>query len=204
VVRPHDAERLAPVLLAVARIVELRHELTNARGSEAVLRSRLEDLTDANTKGLQPFALFKRALEVELKRARRYKYPLAVAMFAVVVPPPAPPPGVPGILRARAGNTLIHAIRDIDLATEIDQERFLVLLPYTELTGAAGLARRVIEAVGKGQPVVAMGRSFAPQLVGAVAGAKPGQQLSFGKLMKDVTRALEQARADGAELAVAT
>ncbi len=95
-VRPHDAERLAPVLLAVARLVELRRELTNARGSEAVLRSRLEDLTDANTTGLQPFALFKRALEVELKRARRYKYPLAVAMFAVDVPPPAPPPGVRG------------------------------------------------------------------------------------------------------------
>ena len=48
------------------------------------------------------------------------------------------PPGIRGILRARAGNALIHTIRDIDIATQLDHERFLVLLPYTDLAGAAG------------------------------------------------------------------
>lgn len=204
VVPPYEPERLAPLLLAAARLVELRREISNARGSEAVLRSRLEDLTDPDAGGLMPFELFQRTLEMELRRARRYQYSLSVAMFAVEIPPPPPPPGVRGILRARAGNTLISTIRDIDIATEIDQERLLVLLPYTDLTGAAGLARRVIAAVQGGEPVVAAGRAFAPRLVGAVAGAKPGQQLSFGKLIKDVNRALAQARKDGAELAVAT
>lgn len=201
---PYDADRLAPVLLAAARLAGVRRELANARGSESVLRSRLEELTDPEARGLQPFELFQRTLELELKRAKRYQYSLSVAMFAVEIPPPPPPPGVRGILRARAGNTLIATIRDIDLATEIDQERLLVLLPYTDLTGAAGLARRVIAAVHAGDPVLAAGRTFAPRLVGAVAGAKPGQQLSFGKLIKDVTRALVQARKDNAELAVAT
>ena len=46
------------------------------------------------------------------------------------------------------------------------------------------------------------GRSFPPRVIGAVAGSKPGEELSFAKLMKDATRALEQARRDGAELAV--
>ena len=77
-----------------------------------------------------------------------------------------------------------------------------MLLPYTDLTGAAGLGRRVIAAVAEGDPVVSAGRSFPPRVVGAVAGAQPGEQLSFAKLMKDATRALEQARRDGAELAV--
>ena len=87
--------------------------------------------------GLQPFELFQRALELEIKRARRYEYPLSVALFAVELEPPPPPPGMRGILRARAGNALIHTIRDIDLATQLDHERFLVLLPYTDLAGAA-------------------------------------------------------------------
>ena len=105
-------------------------------------------------------------------------------------------------MRARAGNALIHTIRDIDLATQLDHERFLVLLPYTDLTGAAKLGRRVIAAVAEGDPVISGGRAFPPRVVGAVAGANPGEPLSFAKLIKDATRALEQARRDGAELAV--
>ncbi|CAN5922449.1 hypothetical protein BH11MYX3_BH11MYX3_08460 [soil metagenome] len=198
--RPHDFDKLAPMLLAAARLLDHRRELTTARGSEAVLRARLDNLTDSDGSGLQSFEMFQRILELELKRARRYLYPLSVALFALELPPA--PPGVRGILRARAGNALVHTIRDIDLATELDQERFLVLLPYTDLIGATELARRVLAAVAGGDPVVARGRAFAPQLKGAVTGAKPGQQLSFAKLMRDAMRALEQARSDGAELAI--
>jgi AmiR/NasT family two-component response regulator len=200
--RPHDVERLAPVLLAAARLTNERRISTTAKGAEQVLRARLEELSDPEPRGLQPFELFQRTLEVEIKRARRFEYPLSVALFAVEVPPPPPPAGIRGILRARAGNALIHTIRDIDMATQLDHERFLVLLPYTDLTGAAHVGRRVIAAVAEHDPVVSAGRSFPPRVVGAVAGSKPGQELSFAKLMKEATRALEQARRDGAELAV--
>lgn len=50
--------------------------------------------------------------------------------------------------------------------------------------------------------LLATGRSFAPRVVGSVVGGNPGQQVSFSKLMRDATRALEEARRDGAELAV--
>jgi hypothetical protein len=200
--RPHDVERLAPVLLAAARLTNERRISTTAKGAEQMLRARLEELSDPEPRGLQPFELFQRTLEVEIKRARRFEYPLSVALFAVEVPPPPPPAGIRGILRARAGNALIHTIRDIDMATQLDHERFLVLLPYTDLTGAAHVGRRVIAAVGEHDPVVSGGRTFPPRLVGAVAGSKPGEELSFAKLMKEATRALEQARRDGAELAV--
>ena len=200
--RPHDVERLAPVLLAAARLTNERRLTTTARGAEHVLRARLEELADPEPRGLQPFEIFQRTLEIEIKRARRFEYPLSVALFAVEVPPPPPPAGIRGILRARAGNALIHTIRDIDLATQLDHERFLVLLPYTDLTGAAQVGRRVIAAVAENAPVVSAGRSFLPRVVGAVAGSKPGEDLSFAKLMKEASRALEQARRDGAELAV--
>ncbi|MBA3392195.1 MAG: diguanylate cyclase [Deltaproteobacteria bacterium] len=200
--RPHDVEHLAPVLLAAARLADERRDALTAKGGQAMLRARLDAMVEPELGTLQPFELFQRILEVELKRARRYAYPISVAMFALEIPSPQPAAGIRGILRARAGNALIQSIRDIDLATELDHDRFLVLLPYTDLSGAAEVARRILAAVAQGDPVTAMGRTLAPRLVGAVSGATPGQPLSFARLMKDASRALAQARRDGAELAI--
>lgn len=203
IARPVDLDKLVPVLLAASRLDAERQVATNARGSETVLRARLDALVDHEPGALQPFELFQRVLELELKRSKRYGYPIAVALFSVGVGgDEPPPPGVQGIVRARAGNALIHSIRDIDLATELDQERFLVLLPYTTLSGAAEVARRILHAVTSTHPISAAGKTFPPKIVGAVAGAQPGQPLSFSRLMRDATQALEQARRDGAELAV--
>lgn len=188
--RPHDADRLAPILLAASRLREERDQAPSGIAERPA------------PEALQPFDLFQRVLDQELRRARRYTYPLAVALFAIEVPPPPPPPMVRGILRARAGNAVIQTIRDIDLATELDQERFLVLFPYTELTTASEVARRIVHAVGACDPVIMGGRSFPVRVTGAVAGARLGEPLSFARLMKDATRALDHARRDGAELAV--
>ncbi|HSD90417.1 MAG TPA: diguanylate cyclase, partial [Kofleriaceae bacterium] len=200
--RPYDYGTLAPVTFAAARLDAERRIAATARGAEQVLRQRLEDLAEAEPGGLLPFEMFQRVLELEIKRAKRFEYPLSVALFAVDIPPPPPPAGIRGILRARAGNALINTIRDIDMATQLDHERFLVLLPYTDLTGSATVGRRVIASVAAGDPVISAGRTFPPRLVGAVAGMRKGEAVSFARLMKNATRALEQARRDGAELAV--
>ena len=170
--RPHDGDRLAPILLAAARAVHLeRQRAANAVGSEAVLRARFDQLSRPQTHSLQPFELFQRVLELELKRARRYQYPLAVGLFAIEIPPPPPPAGVRGTLRTRCGNAIIRTIRDIDLATELDHERFLVLLPYTDLTGAAGLGRRasIDHRCARRAGGRRTARTFVPKVVGAVA-----------------------------------
>jgi hypothetical protein len=146
--------------------------------------------------------VFQQAVELELARAARYAYPLAVAMFSVEIAPPEPPPGVRGILRARAGNALVNALRDVDLVTELDQDRFLVLLPYTDRLVGAEVARRIISAVAAADPVIAAGRTFPAKLIGAVAGIRPGEPLSLARLMQDATQLLEQAVVTGASLAV--
>lgn len=200
--RPHDVTSLAPLLFAAARLAIERRVTASVRGSEQALRARLDELADPEPRGLLPLEMFQRVLELEIKRAKRFEYSLSVALFYADVSGPPPPPGIRGILRARAGNALIHTVRDIDVATQLDHERFLVLLPYTDLKGASGLARRVIAAVGAIDPVVTAGRSMSPKLVGAVATTKLSQPVSFAKLVKDVSRALDGARKDGADLAV--
>jgi hypothetical protein len=198
ITHPHDVERIAPIMLAAARL-HVEHRVARAsRGAAAAL----EDIADGEPRSLLAPDVFQRVIDHEISRAKRYEYPLAVALFSVEVDPPEPPSFIRGILRARAGNAIMHAIRDIDMATQLDDERLLVLLPYTDLKAATSLARRVIAAVADGDPVVSAGRRFPPRVVGAVAGATPGQPISFAKLMKNATRALEQARRDGAELAV--
>lgn len=192
--RPHDVERFAPLLLAAGRIEAERRSVDR-------LRAKLDELSEAEPRGLQTLDIFERNIDKEIKRAKKFDYPLSVLMFAVEIPAPAPPPFILGILRARAGNVLINSIRDIDCATRIDDERFLVLSPYTDRTAAVSLARRIIAAVAKGDPVVSSGRTFFPRFVGGVAGPRSNEPLTYTKLIKDATHALETARRDGIELA---
>jgi hypothetical protein len=197
ITRPHEVERIAPLMFAAARLY------LEQRAARAATGAAVDDDTTAyEPRSLLPSNVFQRVIEREIKRAKKFEYALSVALFAVEIEPPAPPAGIRGILRARAGNALINALRDIDMATQLDDERFLVVLPYTDLKGATSVGRRVIAAVADCDPVISAGRTFPPRVVGAVAGALPGQPLSYAKLMKDAMRTLEQARRDGAELAV--
>jgi hypothetical protein len=221
-VRPHDVERLAPILMAAARLVEQRRQLPAAPPAEElgdVLDGLIDpgdpgdpgDLgDDAGDDGGQGFVAFDQLHAAALRaldRAKRYGYPLSIAMFRVEIPEPAPPPALRGILRARAGNALVHALRDIDVATALDEDRFLVVLPHTERAAAAEVARRVLGAVTAGDPVVSGGRAFPPKVYGAVVVAAPDERESpqvFDALVLDAHQLLEQAQVTGASLAVET
>jgi CheY-like chemotaxis protein len=156
---------------------------------------------DREPAGLLAAEAFAQAAQCELEHARRFGDPLAVAMFKVDVPPPPPPPGLRGILRARAGNALVHALRAADLATELDHDRFLVVMPHTERASGAEHARRIVSAVAAGDPVTAVGRTFPPRVIGAVVGAA-GAELDLPRMVQDATQLLEQALVTGASLAV--
>jgi len=65
-------------------------------------------------------------------------------------------------------------------------------------------AHRIIGVVAAADPVVAAGRTFAPNVIGAVADARPGEPPSFDALLHHATQLLEQAAVTGASLAVET
>jgi len=183
-VRPHDIGTLAPIMLAANRLV-IERKLA----------------ADPEPRGLVSYETFQRVLELAIIRAQKLEYPLSVALFSVELVSP-PPPGISGIVRARAGNALIHSIREIDCATQLEGDRFLVMLPYTDLKRAAALAQKVIVAVNQGEPVMSGGRAYVPHVVGAAVAAHLEQPVSFARLVKDAMRTLEQARQDGADFAV--
>ena len=226
-VRPHHVERLAPILLAAGRLIEQRpapgampptpplpaeHPIVppienpiEHDGADVDIELDLDDHegeAEADPVGLLPAEQFAQAAQRALERARRDAEPLSVAMFVLDVPPPPPPAGLRGILRARAGNALVHALRDGDLATELHNDRFLVVMPRIDRTTSAEAARRIISAVAAGDPVNAAGRSFPPRVVGAVTSASEPEALDLPRLVGDVTQLLEQAQATGASLAV--
>jgi len=183
-IRPHEIGSIAPVMLAANRLMVER---------------RLA--ADPEPRGLVSYEQFQRVLELAIVRAQKLEYPLSVALFSIDVVP-APPAGIGGIVRARAGNALVHSIREIDVATQLENDRFLVLQPYTDLKRAAALAQKVILMVKQGEPVISGGRAYPPRITGAAVAARLGEPVSFARLLKDAMRTLDQARVDGADLAV--
>jgi len=204
-VRPHDADRLGPVLAAAARIAADRASLIVSKGTEDLLRARLDQYGRADTAtGFQQFEFFQRVLELELKRAKRYGYALSVCLLGQVPSSKPPAPDVARILRVRAAAAVAATVRDIDLPTEIGEDRFLVLLPYTDIDGAAQVGRRLVAAVAAHEPVTSQGRVWRTRVVAGIAGLRAGQPVSFARLMKDASTALRDARERGLDLVVTT
>lgn len=202
--RPHDAEHLGPTVLAAARLAAERARVVQLQGVEMMLRSRLAAHAEsAETTGFHSFDVFKRVLEVELKRARRYGYALSVCQIGMAIASPAPAPAVATELRARTAAAIRGAIRDIDYPVEIGGERFLVLLPYTDVAGATLVARRILGAVRALEPVRGAGRTWSPAIAIGAAGLAAGGPVSMGALMKQAGDALREALRGKQELIVA-
>ncbi len=203
--RPHDAEHLGPVLMAAAALAAERTRLLTIQGTEALLRARLAGANVAATAtGFQTVETFRRILELELKRSRRYGYALSVCQLALELGDVPPPPALAHQLRIRTEAAIAGAIRDIDFPVEIADDRFLVLLPYTDARGAVFVGRRVIAAVRASEPVRHGGRAWTPSVTAGVAGVQGGAELSVAQLMRSAGAALQQARERGVELAVAS
>ena len=192
--RPHEVERLGPVLFAAAKLADERRRALASRGNELRLRERLDRVAQVDpATGLQPMEFFQRALELELKRARRYGYALSVCMVRLT-----PSADASADLRAQALAALAATVRDIDLPVEIGGERVLILLPYTDAVGAASVARRGVAAIA----AVGHGRARVGAVAG-VAGVLGGAELSLAALMRAAAAALREAERGDVAVVVA-
>lgn len=131
-----------PVVTATARaMVRLRTE--GRRAAEA-----------ADASGAAPprddLDFFRRLLLMEVKRARRYRYPLAIAALSIdrwaEIGPRLGADGRARLLGDVLG-ALARGVREVDLPLLHTGERFLVVMPHTSADGALLVARRLCDRV---------------------------------------------------------
>jgi diguanylate cyclase (GGDEF)-like protein len=181
-----------------ARLPELE-ALRERRGNED-RRPELrpgEGILDPRT-GFYTFTHFREVVFIEVKRARRYGFPLSIALAAF---DPLPPPRLGEAIKAQLHGALALAIRrslrDTDYPVQYGPERALLLMPHTDLAGALAVARRVCERVAK-STLTEEKRVLRPTVSLGVAGTEAGgREVSFSDLAKQASQSLESARGAG-------
>lgn len=120
--------------------------LTAAKGEEIERLALLDTLTE-----LYNSRTFLKEIKDELKRAKRYKRPVALCMLSI--------DGFRDITKQYGAltsdsvlkviGTVIHgAIRDVDIPARYSAEEFAIIFPETNASGAAIVAERIRQRVG--------------------------------------------------------
>ncbi|MFL5318209.1 MAG: diguanylate cyclase [Myxococcaceae bacterium] len=145
------------------------------------------------------FEFFKRLLLMEVKRSRRYRYPVSF-MLVELDNWDERAKGMSADARTKALAELLSVVssglRDIDLAMPSSQDRLLVFLPHTPRDGAITVANRIL---GKLHKLKELKDATGSVGIASFAGGQGKQQISFGTLMKAASDALKRAQAQGGD-----
>jgi two-component system, cell cycle response regulator len=184
-----------------------------------MLRSRLGHLQEENLKlrqqstnfqildpatGFYHFKVFKHVILMEVKKAQRYNYSLSILLLTF-----DHFQEMAGWLSVEKRNVLFAAlhreisqcIRDIDIPLLFGEGKVLVVLPHTDIDGAAKVADRTRERVARLPPPESM-KQLRITVSLAVASTKGGEQVSFSKLIQEAMRGLKEAQLKGGDLVV--
>jgi len=128
------------------RLVEGEQSLAAVKGEEIERLALLDTLTE-----LYNSRTFYKEIKDELKRAKRYKRPVALCMVAI--------DGFKDVVRQYGaltsdavlkvmGNVLRGAIRDVDIPARYSAEEFAIIFPETNASGASIVAERIRQRIG--------------------------------------------------------
>ena len=152
---------------------------------------------DARARFFQ-FELFKRLLSMEMKRAKRYGFPLSILLVSPDGEPliplaegTAPIEGFDADASTIVGRAVSAAIRDIDIPVQLPDDHILLVMPHTELEGALVVAERIRRKARSGDSAITVS-------IGATSLASM-QRPSFDQLLSRATRALMEARKAGGD-----
>ncbi len=153
----------------------------------------------AETSGLLHIDLFKTLLPLEIRRARRHGYPIAICVVSLD-PLPSAREVSPEV--ATACEPLMRAaVRDVDLAVRYGDGRFLVFLPHTDVRGAEAVGRRIVHAIRECRFRAAGVERMVTASVG-IAAPRDGKPPSFARLIRDAHAAVRAAQLKGGDRAV--
>jgi diguanylate cyclase (GGDEF)-like protein len=181
----------APAVLGTVRLAERYGEAARRAGELAAAAVRRVD-------SAHELAFLKRVLLLEVKRSRRYGYPVSLALLSVDRWPEVSGPLGPGGATALMADLLAvvnGSLRDIDLAVPFGEDRFVVLLPHTPGAGALRVTRRLVARIREREAALKVTVSA------GVAGHEGHGTVSFGSLVKRAATAMARASAEGGDRA---
>jgi diguanylate cyclase (GGDEF)-like protein len=169
-------------------------------------RGSRSDLPAVGASSSPDFEFLKRLMLMEVKRSRRYRYPIAVLLVELdrfSERSASLAPAARTAVLAEALGLLVAGVRDIDVAVPFADSRYVVFLPHTPRSGALVVAERLREKVKAllGLPGASASVGVAVSEPSATKGppSGAGAQVSFGSLLKDAGEALRRAQAAGGD-----
>jgi diguanylate cyclase (GGDEF)-like protein len=192
------ADALLPLPISPKDLKVRLPELLRLKHAEALAAraTPAEPIVDPFT-GFHTFAYFKEVVFVEVKRARRYGFPVAMALVAFDPLGVAMSEALRPQLFGGLALSIRRSLRDTDYAVQYSQDRVLLLMPHTDLPGALVVSRRICERVAKAT-LAYRGRELHPTISVGVAGASTrGGEFSFSDIAHRAQVALEEALARG-------
>ena len=149
--------------------------------------------------GVFQYQFFKAFLSVEIKRAKRYGFPLSIMLIAL---------DNPQSIEVKYGSQLLRqlliglhkairkSIREIDLPVTLKDETMLVLMPHTDLQGAQVVAERIRRRIKRS--VYREGNiAIYPTISVGVTAFKPEEDTEFSSVIKRASKALKEAQYSG-------
>jgi diguanylate cyclase (GGDEF)-like protein len=209
--RPLKREVMAASLKAFLRVRELGEEVQKLKAELASREERLRRAShtepfDSRT-NFYHFEFFKRLLVIELRRAKRYDFPLALLLIAIDPLPELARTYSPGMARDISEGVALaisRSIRDIDIPVHYADNNILVMLPHTDGEGSDEVAQRIADRIKRSvyhdEASAGGGAGLTVRLTASigVASFEPGtKQVSFARLIRDASLALRAAQAKG-------
>lgn len=176
--------------------------LAHAMLSVHELRVRLVQLekevrvaADKQVSATSEFEVLKKLLLIEVKRSRRYRYPVAfllVGVDALEKRASALSLEKRAQLLALVLRQISSIVRDIDLAVPSSEGRFLVFLSHTPREGARVAASRIVQRISKVELKITVSVGLACYQPGPES-----DRVSFGALMREAADNLKRAQKAG-------
>lgn len=202
-VGPLKKHHVLAMVQAVTRLNGLATQLHGLQAKFAELKSAVPKpaLRAKSLRGLNApdDAFFKKYMLLEVKRSKRYQYPVAVLLVSLDKLGESLGESAPefqrAAIRSEAMEGLSVLLRDIDVAMPFATDKYLLFLPHTALQGCTVVAGRVVDRLSRldsfQNGTVSVGvASFDPA-------RHPREPVSFGGLVRQATEALQKAQEAG-------
>ena len=196
----YEMANLGQHLLAVNK---LEQRLAHLQEENAFLRQDLakKAIIDPETRFYR-FDVFKQMIVFEVKRAKRYGYPLSILLmafdnFAKVSAWLTPPQRK--ALYTGTRRVVTACIRDIDIPLLFAEEKVLIVMPHTPLDGSAVVADRIREQISKLKLPDTLAQISLTVSI-SVATTESAEVRTFGTLIKEAMRGLKEAEIKGGDV----